>query len=213
MKNKFQSVVYNIVLLSCVAAIVACNSDRRKRQLDSNCNASFTEYERRKAPEKLKQESKSLAGNVTSYTVGAGVILTETLLYIGGGVVIGALICSPILAVEAAAESDSGVGIECVIRVGSQAASIIIQENEYSLSKKFWESTESIRIKSYDQLVVHLLDSVECRTRSGKPRDIQIARKQLKALKKDKNIMNNIESFTRRRIDFLSESLNHIEQH
>ena len=194
--------------------LVACNStppvtETRAAAGDnpsaarSSCEADYDRYAGSRDLTRLSQKSKSLAGTTASYAATGSVAVTETLVYAGGGIVVGALICSPIIAIEAAADGNGEASIECVARVGSYAMVAIAEESDYSLTQGVWRATESMRLESYDSLAAYLLDSVECRIERNGPGDREQARQQLKAFRGDHGIWSYLSSFSKERAERL----------
>lgn len=194
--------IRRILALPCLVLTFYCsstetrNSNELDRLLTQNCEESLAEFESRRDSSVFREETASMAGNITSIALTGGAAVTETIVYISGGIALGAVICSPIIALEVAADGRGDAGLQCVVQIGAEASRVIFQEADYSVSKQVWDSTESFRVKSYDQLAVYILDSVECHLERGTPQDLEAAAAQLNALDQDTSIGPYLSAFT-----------------
>ncbi|MCR9142971.1 MAG: hypothetical protein NXI24_12020 [bacterium] len=160
------------------------------------CEADYEKYAEARSMSQLSQKTKRLAGTTASYAAAGSIAVTETLLYTTGGLAVGALICSPILAIEAASDSDGAASIECVVRVGTYAMIALAAESEYSMTQGVWRATEGLRLESYDALAAYLLDSAECRLDRDAPGDRAAATRQLRALQDETGIWPHLSNFS-----------------
>ncbi len=176
-----------------------------ERVAGPRCESDYARYAESREISQLGQKSKSLAGTTASYAAAGSVAVTETILYTTGGIALGALVCSPIFAIEAASESDNHASIECVVRIGSYAMTALIADAEYSLTQNVWQATEGMRVESYDQLAAYLLDSAECRIERNGPGDREQALRQLRALRDEAGIWPHLSQFSIERAERLED--------
>jgi|GEM_PF-5543499 len=142
--------------------------------------------------EKSKETIQTRTGQVTSYVATGGTALTETLVYLGGGAVVGILICSPLLAAEASSKSKSVQGASCVLEVGSKVATGLAIEGGYEYSKKVWDETKSMRAFDFDELSNLVRENCECYLKTGQKKDLQTAFKQIREWKRDHGIWEHL---------------------
>lgn len=57
--------------------------------------------------EQSKESVQTRSGQAASIAATSGTAVTETLVYLGGGALVGALICSPLIALDVAADGRS----------------------------------------------------------------------------------------------------------
>lgn len=179
------------------------NSISQRSATGPRCEADYERYAESRDFSRLSEVSKSMVGTTASYAVAGSIAITETLLYTTGGIAIGALVCSPIIAIEAASESNGHASIECVVRIGSYATIALAEDSEYSLTQGVWRATEGMRLESYDNLAAYLLDSVECRLERDAPGDRDQAARQLQSLRGDRGIWSRLSTFSIERAERL----------
>jgi hypothetical protein len=171
-------------------------ADPGERFSDARCEADYERYAEARDLSRLSQKGKSLAGTTASYAAAGTLAITETLLYTTGGIALGALVCSPIIAIEAASDTGGSASVECVVRIGSYAMIALAQESEYSMTQGVWRATEGLRLESYDDLAAFLLDSAECRIERNGPGDRDLAGRQLRALRGETGIWPHLSVFS-----------------
>ncbi len=157
--------------------------------------------------EKSKETIQTRTGQVTSVVATGGTALTETLVYLGGGAVVGVLVCSPILAAEAASDSKTGKGASCVLEVGSKVAAGLVAEGGYEYTKKVWDGTRSLRNFDFDELSSLVRENCQCYMKTGQKRDLETAWKQIKEWKRDHGIWEHLSARERDKVDSLEKEI------
>jgi hypothetical protein len=157
--------------------------------------------------EKSKETIQTKSGQVTSYVATGGVAITETLIYLGGGAVVGILICSPILAAEASSKSKSSQGASCVLEVGSKVATGLAIEGGYEYTKRVWDNTSSIREYDFDEISELVRENCQCYMKTGQKRDLETAFKQINEWKKEHGIWEHLSKNEKLKVDSLEKQI------
>ncbi len=168
------------------------------------CAALVREYDRRRSVATMAGQAQSGAGTVVSATASGATAVGETVVYVGGGIAFGTLVCSPIIAMEIAAESDGLASTECVSRIGLTTAFGLAEEHGYVYTREVWNSTRDWRLQSYDDLAVFRIDGAECYARQARARE---ARQVLRELREDDLVWPHLSSFSQQRVDQLERDL------
>ncbi|MCC6276110.1 MAG: hypothetical protein IT569_09650 [Leptospiraceae bacterium] len=184
------------VALASVIIFWNCSSvskDRAMEHADSGrCEDSLGILQDAEKFDKAKQITKSTISKPLTFLTASGVALLETIVYVGGGTAVGALVCAPVAALEAALDSKSNEGIRCFIEVGGRAIGAMVKEGNYQFTRGFWENTKSVRMESYDELSSALRKSTDCFIKRNHARDKEIARKQILNVKNKRGIWEYI---------------------
>ncbi|TGL59701.1 hypothetical protein EHQ58_08120 [Leptospira ognonensis] len=157
--------------------------------------------------EKSKETVQTKTGQVTSVVATGGTALTETLVYLGGGAVVGLLICSPMLAAEAASKSKSSQGASCVLEVGSKVSAALIAENGYEYTKRVWNETSQLRDYDFDELSSLVRENCQCYMKTGQKRDLETAWKQIREWKKENGIWEHLSGKEKEKVEGLEREI------
>lgn len=157
--------------------------------------------------EKSKESIQTRTGQVTSVVATGGTALTETLVYLGGGAVVGLLICSPLLAAEAASKSKSSQGASCVLEVGSKVTTALIAENGYEYTKKVWNETKQLRDYDFDELSALVRENCQCYMKTGQKRDLGTAFKQINEWKRENGIWEHLSEKEKQKVEQLEKEI------
>jgi len=158
--------------------------------------------------EKSKENIEARSGQVVSVVATGGTAVTETIVYLGGGAVVGILICAPILALEASSKSKSSEGASCVLEVGSKVAVGLAAEGGYEYTKKVWDNTNSLRDFDYDDVSKLVRENCECYVKTGQRKDLLTASKQLREWKKEHGIWEHLTKDEKSQVEELENKIN-----
>ena len=167
------------VLASCHASTVKEVSEHAARGKCEKAEQTLADYQ---LSSQALQKTKSVTGTAASAALMGVTVVTESLLYLTGGLTVGAIICSPIIAIEVAANSKGEASVECVLRIGTYVTAAMVAEGEYSVARHVWQGTSKWRVESYDEISGMLSSIAQCRMERGESGDLAIAEKQLAAL-------------------------------
>lgn len=192
--------------------LLSCNSGAIINTTDSVCDSYLKRYASSSRTYRLTENGRVVSGTIGSLVVGGGIAIGETLLYVSGGILIASFVCLPVLMIETAInDSDDADAYEtsslCLSTVASQAVAAFVQEDEYSLTGDFWNQSSSWRNYRYDEQIVFLLESIECRLEQGRPQDLVEAQRQMGIVKSDKAALSGVSQFTLQRITKLEQGL------
>jgi hypothetical protein len=164
--------------------------------------AQFLEQHRR-GPTGASRVRQVLTGPLSYVLTGLG-YTTEVVLVVGGGLVLSGVVCSPVIAIEVAAEGNGQGSVECVTRV----AGALLDDHELpGLGRIIYESTESWRCTDLTPLSQELRALAACHARRGGSADLDKARQQLVMLKESRPIYECVAERERWAIDQALESL------
>lgn len=157
--------------------------------------------------ERSKEMVQTRAGQVTSVVATTGTAVTETIVYLGGGAVVGILVCSPILLLEASSKSKSSEGASCVLEVGSKVAAGLATEGGYEYTQKVWKDTADLREFDFDELSQLVRENCECYMKTGTQKDLETAFRQIGEWKKEHGIYPHLTKEEKEKVEILEKTI------
>jgi len=104
---------------------------------------------------------------------------TNVVLVLAGGVVVGAVVCSPLIALDVASSGDGRMSGECVSEV---AGAVISEESLTALGDAIYDGTKKWRCADLTPLSREIRAVARCYTNRRSPGDLDKARQQLGVL-------------------------------
>lgn len=184
------------LFLSAIFALTTCaagqlqKAEKLARQKD--CEGSMSAFLTASTVKRVEETTKSTAGTTGSVIAGGTVAVTETVLYVGGGMALAVLICTPIAVIEAAAKSNGRASAECFVRTTAEAAALLVEEKGYSLTKTAWRKLAPLRVESYDDVSRVMRTIAACHALRNTAEDVKIARRQLRNFKNESGLWERI---------------------
>ncbi len=133
-------------------------------------------------------ETQAITGAVASYTLSGLAYGAEITIYLVGGVAVSAVICSPIIMLEASANSTGNISGHCFGSVMSTVAKGRMSDE--LLGKKIYRNTESWRCPDLSEFSRNLRIVASCYESKNDLVNLEKASSQL-ALLKEQNFQNN----------------------
>ncbi|MCB1174332.1 MAG: hypothetical protein KDK39_12235 [Leptospiraceae bacterium] len=178
----------------------ACSSaSPLPRAAADDCGGLQQRFESQKNSTAVRENARVFMGSLGSYSVAALSAVGETALYVSGGVLIGALVCSPVALLEGALDSDGEASSECFSAVASQAVAAFIAEDQFSLTQEWLQDTRAWRYKNYDNLHADLLESAQCNLDRQDPAGLRAAQAQLDWIQQNQAFQANMSPAARDR--------------
>ncbi|HAZ14996.1 MAG: hypothetical protein A2X86_21945 [Bdellovibrionales bacterium GWA2_49_15] len=158
----------------------SCGSSKEKALVekslvDGNCVQAFEREQSLSG--QLANSTKKIVGTTVSYLLTGVGHSADVALTFSGGIVIGVVLCSPIIALEAAAHGDGRASGDCI---GKVASDISMKEKLTHIGEKTYRSTRQWRCPNLDQVSQRLRKVASCYDEQG---DRLKAQAQLKAIK------------------------------
>ncbi len=182
-------------------ALVHCASPVHRGAPGADRCAQFQqEYEARRREPVDQNQLRAAGGQVASVAAAGAVAVAETAVYVGIGAAVAALVCSPILIVEAAADGNGEASANCVARIATQAAVMQGEEDNYSWTRSTWEATEELRIANHDELSELVRFGADCLCQRNLPGDARRARMNLLRLQQSRDLWEKLSNGERERV-------------
>lgn len=160
--------------------LIACTSNKKmikKHVVEGSCESKIQTVQLPKGQEILSN-IKEVAGKGTSYMVTGLAYSTDVILSFTGGILGGAVVCSPLLAFDAMASSSTISG-DCIGSVGGE----IMDATNPHLGPKVSQGTKSWRCPDMDPIAEGLIRVSECYKEKG---ETELAKLQLKRMVESK---------------------------
>ncbi|MBX7056721.1 MAG: hypothetical protein K1X75_01555 [Leptospirales bacterium] len=184
-----------LIFLSCTSLSM------RSAAADGDACARYQqEFESRSSAAPNVEDLRVAGGVAASVTAAGAVAVAETLVYVGAGLAIGGLLCAPIIAAEAASDSRSSVGLDCLVRLSSEVTASNIDADGYSWTQRTWQSTESLRLRDHDALSELVRWGADCLMDRNYPGDAQAARRNLARLRRDAELWDHLSEFEKHQV-------------
>ncbi len=178
---------HHTFLLCFIILFTSCAANVKEKVIQDaqsgRCDQAIAVFEKNATNEKVWQKSKQIGGYAATGAVTGVVIVSEAILYTVPGIAVGAIICSPILAVEIATKSKSRAGLACTLGIGQGIARGLVPPREAWISSKVWNNTKKWRVESYDELSQMLRNTAQCYAERPTPDDLLTAEKQLLSIR------------------------------
>ncbi|MCB1327693.1 MAG: hypothetical protein H7A21_14570 [Spirochaetales bacterium] len=194
------------VSLGLLFCAVACASGTVVES-GSDCTEFRESFDSARQLTRARENARVTAGATASVAAAGATALTETVLYLGGGVALGVVICSPVILIEVAADGSGHASGECVTEVGSAATRVIAREGDYEYTRAVWEGMEPYRIRSMDDLSELVRRNAGCLAARGQADDFALARRQLAEIRGDQGIWPYLSEAERARVSELEARL------
>lgn len=184
-----------------IALLNSCSSrekekDFRKDLSSNDCESALKKNIPSKSTEIIGQTVKG-TGTIASYLVTGIGYTSDFLILFGGGIGIGVVVCSPIVAIEAAAKSSGRASAECIGRISSTFLGSDF-EGAIGLGKTAYKNTESWRCPNLDFLSEGFREVAACHHRKGNQGK---AIEQIKVLKQNSKLIKCLSSEERNNIN------------
>lgn len=182
---------FYLKLFLLVSILASCASSPQKK-----FDQALTQDKCEEAVEYLPSSKQSLldatqvtAGSIASYTLSGLAYGADATLYVVGGLVVPATICSPVILVEAYAGSTGQASIECFGRVLGSSIVKDLSPKEM-LGKQVYKGTESWRCADFSDFSSSLREVVSCYEKREELESLEKGLTQLTPLL-DVNFQNN----------------------
>lgn len=185
MKNyfKFIFIIITITLSGCSS--LTTKNDSINKEKNENFERALAENKCELAANNITANQKTsfvydiaaIPGTIASWTLVSLSTGTELAVYLAGGLIGGIVICSPVIAIEAAAKSDGDVSRECVKIAASTIMEIADPKFEYSI--KVMDKTEHWRCPDITEFSKAIRRIVTCYENRNTPEDLKKAKEQL----------------------------------
>ncbi|MBI2522683.1 MAG: hypothetical protein HYV97_19840 [Bdellovibrio sp.] len=167
MKKVIKLIWSNFVIGLCIFCI-ACSTNREKELLSrtltqGNCVQAFEQHYQGKITRTLNQ-TKQLMGTTASYLLSGVGYSTDIILTFAGGVAVGAILCSPAIAIDMATKGDGSLSGEC-LRAMMQGMDI--REPITAFGEKSYKSTRGWRCPKIDYFSEGLRHVSRCYKEQG----------------------------------------------
>jgi hypothetical protein len=205
-----ETMKYLLILITLSLFQISCTANMKDKVIrDSNdgfCDRAITVFEKYATGEKAWQTTKKISGTMASGAITGAVMVTETLIYAAPGIAVGAILCSPVIALEVAAHSSGRASGDCIVRFVGASAAHFGNTREASVSRDVWEMTKPWRMASYDELSQMLRSVAQCYAVRATPEDLSTAEKQLRSI--HESFWDKLSIEEQKQVDMLTSHIN-----
>ncbi len=180
----------------CLSACSSLKNEEAFNQHLANqeCEKALIENQPSSSMEILSTTAQG-TGTVASYLLTGLGYTTDFVVQFGGGIGVGIIICSPLIALELGARGDGRISGECVANVSSP---IVEAGNFMKLGKTSHKRTRTWRCPNYDKLSEGFRKVARCHYDRG---EIQKSRQQILRLKTDTSFFGCLSNDEQQKID------------
>lgn len=205
MKNICLLAIYVIIH----GVLPSCQSRKLEAEAFSNSKATkncldILAKSRPNYIERVYGDGKALVGSGVSYLATGAAYTSEALLRISGGIVLGVVVCSPVIAIEGSLGGNGQVSSECIGKAGSV---IFDPPNSYSFGKSTYKQTSDWRCPEVDYISKGLRDISRCYWKDGQE---DKAKKQLGFVTGNEFLYNCLSSDEKERVKSSLDKLSEI---
>lgn len=192
------------VFLLSILFMVSCSIERQTIEdhdhlyENNSCIKEYFEVEE-STIEQVQRVASTTTGTSISYVLIGSAYTGEFLLKVVGGIGVGVIICSPVIAVEGALRGGGNASGECIGRVGGEFI-----DTKYEFSKKVDEETAELRCDQYDHISSGLRRIASCLMKEENYKD---ALSQINVIKEDK-IYKCLSDKEKDKLDDMLEEIN-----
>ena len=186
-----------IVLLSIVLA--SCSSLKNEDAFNQHiankeCEEALIENQPSSSMEILSTTAQG-TGTAASYLLTGLGYTTDIIVQFGGGIAVGVIICSPLIAVELGSKSDGRASAKCMSEIGG---SMIEAGSFMKLGQTSYKKTKKWRCPNYDKLSQGFRKVARCYYEKG---EINKSRLQLHNVRSDSEFYHILASDEQEMID------------
>jgi hypothetical protein len=178
---------------------ISCSSLKNEEAFNQHlankdCEKALIENQPSSSMEILSTTAQG-TGTVASYLLTGLGYTTDIIVQFGGGIGVGVVVCSPIIAIELGAKSDGRLSGECIANVSSP----LIEAGEFmKLGETSHRKTRTWRCPNYDKLSEGFRKVARCHYDRG---EIDKSRKQIQKLKGDNSFYGCLSSDEQTNLD------------
>lgn len=180
-------------------ALVSCSSLKNEDAFNQHlankeCEEALIENQPSSSMEILSTTAQG-TGTAASYLLTGLGYTTDIIVQFGGGIAVGVIVCSPILAIELGANSNGRASAQCLTEIGG---SVIESGGFMKLGKTSHKKTKKWRCPNYDKLSEGFRKVARCYYDKG---EINKSRLQLQNVRSDSEFYHCLSSDEQELID------------
>lgn len=159
MKHLQQLALFLFVTTACQTSNYSGSLDSLPEQVD--CDSLLTQAEKFRKESNISSTASEIAGSAASVTLSAMGYVGDTLV-VFGGLGVGIIVCSPVIAIESAANSVGSASSECV---GSVTGGVLKSRQTYG--SNIYDTTQSWRDHKHTKAAASFRHVAQCYERQG----------------------------------------------
>ena len=202
---KYKIIILFLFLLQCTAYYKKNAIDNSKR---GYCGESIVNLQEYRTAQNNEQKLLGSAEKIKNITATGIVAISETLIYVSGGIVVATLVCSPIILIEAAAKENMNTSTRCYAEVAPRAIETVFQKGNYHFTKQMIDDLKKPHIIKFDELAEITRNNALCLISKNDTESLQKAKKLLESLTFNQNIWKNINAKEQEKILDLTKEIN-----
>lgn len=180
--------VKKIVIFPIIVCLFSSCASNPQKYFTHNLNEGRCEEAIKHLPAEgrsVLDETQTAAGTMASYTLTGLAYGVDVTVFLVGGIAVGAIICSPIIALEISANSSGNMSVECFGKAVSAPLVKKVFPNEL-MGKKVYRDTEKWRCPDLTEFSQNLRSVASCYENKNDQVNLEKALVQLDLLKENK---------------------------